>query len=264
MSTKRARTMTSAEPQTTLSKLCKVAGTICDVAATAQKGRQSLSGRNSYATKFHDHVLVLRKHEAEFLALAANVDSALLDDFRSTVACIRSDAMGTAARTERLRHLRTLCETKLQPLLDGMTANPIPVTEQVLPMEVVKGTRGYFEKWIRQANGCYEHQWFDACSVMLRKFVENLIIHVFEAHGFAEEIKRDGNFLMLGDLIGRMLGQTHWNLGRETKACLPEIKKLGDRAAHNRTFTANKVDVEKALDGFRVTAEELLHLAKLK
>jgi hypothetical protein len=140
-----------------------------------------------------------------------------------------------------------------------------PKTEPVLPNAVVANTRDYYVRIIQQANGCYEHGWFDACSVMIRKFVEILIIEVYEAHGSAQAVKdRNDNFLMLGDLVSTILKDTAWNLGREAKIHLPEIKSLGDRSAHNRRYVATKPDVDKVLDGLRVIADELLHLAKLK
>ncbi len=102
---------------------------------------------------------------------------------------------------------------------------------------------------------------------MLRydKFVEILIIEVYEAHNKASEIKdRNGDFLMLGDLISSILKEAGWNLQRETKRVLPEIKSLGDRSAHNRRYIAKKADVDKVIPGLRVLADDLLHLANLK
>src|SRR5258706_7631595 len=64
----------------------------------------------------------------------------------------------------------------------GHVADSTPRTEKVLPSSVVANTRGWYVKLIQQANGCYEHEWYDACSVMIRKFVEFLIIEVYEAH----------------------------------------------------------------------------------
>ena len=100
---------------------------------------------------------------------------------------------------------------------------------------------------------------------MIRKFVEILIIEVYEANGKDSEIK-DGNgeFLMLRDLISRLLAQTHWNLSRETRRELLNVKNLGDRSARNRRFIATKADVDKVIPGLRVIADDLLHLAKLK
>lgn len=145
------------------------------------------------------------------------------------------------------------------------TVDSSPKTEQVLSHSVVERTRGYLETVIQQANGSYEHNWFDSCSVMIRKFVEILIIEVYEAHNKASEIKdRNGDFLMLGDLVSCILKETGWNLQRETKRVLPEIKSLGDRSAHNRRYIAKKADVDKVIPGLRVLADDLLHLANLK
>ena len=100
---------------------------------------------------------------------------------------------------------------------------------------------------------------------MVRKFVEILIIEVYEAHGKANEIKdKNGDFLMLGDLITALLKDNSWNLQRDTKKYLPDIKSLGDRAAHNRRFMAKKPDVDRLIPGLRVIADELIHLAKIK
>lgn len=138
-----------------------------------------------------------------------------------------------------------------------------PATEPVLLLDVVKGTRKYLEQVANQANGCYEKGWFDACSVMVRKLVEVLIIAVFEAKGEAAAIKKDDNFLMLSGLVDAILVRTDWNLGRETKIALPLLKSLGDRAAHNRHYMVRKPDVDQLLPGLRVTVEDLLHHANL-
>ncbi len=138
-----------------------------------------------------------------------------------------------------------------------------PLTQHVLPLDVVKGTRGYFEQIVNQANGCYEKGWYDACSVMIRKLVEVLIIAVFEAKGESATIKKDDNFLMLSGLVDAILARPDWNLGRVTKAALPQLKALGDHSAHSRHYMARKPDVDKVLPGLRVAVEDLLHHACL-
>lgn len=152
---------------------------------------------------------------------------------------------------------------KENPDPSGEDVSSQPTTEQVLPLDVVKGTRTYLEQIVNQANGCYEKGWYDACSVMIRKLVEVLIIAVYESKGEADAIKKDGNFLMLSGLIDDIATRHSWNLGRETKAALPLLKSLGDRSAHNRHYLARKADVDKVLPGLRVAVEDLLHHAKL-
>jgi hypothetical protein len=50
------------------------------------------------------------------------------------------------------KHVRDELERKY-----GQRINTVPKTEKVLPMSVVKNTRGYLERAIQQANGCYEN-----------------------------------------------------------------------------------------------------------
>jgi hypothetical protein len=159
-------------------------------------------------------------------------------------------------------YLERRVRKRFDAIYGGSVVHPTPVTEQVLPLSVVRSTRGYIERIVEQANGCYERHMFDACAVMMRKLA---IIEVYEAKGRSADLKNNnGDFKMLGDLIQTMLGDNAWNPGRETKKFLPEIKSLGDRSAHGRRFTARQGDVDKVLHGFRVVVEELLHLSNLK
>ena len=75
---------------------------------------------------------------------------------------------------------------------------------------------------------------------------------------------KDGDYLMLAGLIMEILKQSHWPLQRETKKVLPELKKLGDRAAHNRRYEATRQDIDQLLAGLRATVDDLLHLAGYK
>jgi hypothetical protein len=97
--------------------------------------------------------------------------------------------------------------------------------------------------------------------------METMIIEVYEAHGKAADIKdSSGNFLMLRDLLNKFQNDSTWNLQRDTKRLISEVKALGDSSAHARRFIAIKDDTDKLLQNnrYRVAAEDLLHLAKLK
>jgi hypothetical protein len=186
-------------------------------------------------------------------------------NIKACLATIKSTDTSVVDKDTSLRELRHLCESDVIPSLDALTANPVPKTEQVLPLSVLAKTRTYLETIATQANGCYEHQWFDACSVMIRKLVETLIIELYEEKSKADRIKDDGgNYLLLRDLIDRVLNDSSWNLGRETKKGLPLVKSLGDNSAHNRRFIAKKEDVDKFIGPLRVLTDELLHLSGLK
>ncbi len=235
--------MSILEAVKTLNDLCKQVDSICDVAKTANRNNKSLEGFGFYADKFHNVTVVIGKLESKVMPVldGAALDPAMLTELTSIVSSVRRPTTSFLDRVRDCRSLHSLCKTKIIPALESSTTIQIPATEQVLPMDVVRGTRGYLEHIVQQANGCYERRWFDSCAVMMRKLIEILIIHVFEAHGLADHIKgRDENFLMLSELVDRFLTEKSWNPGRETKGCLPEVKRLGDRSAHNRTFMARK------------------------
>ena len=139
-------------------------------------------------------------------------------------------------------------------------------TERVIPLFLVKGTRGYIEKVANQINGCYENGWYDACAVMIRRLMETLLIEAFEHNGIADKIKdTNGNFLPLEDIINSAISETaKWNLSRDTKRRLPKLKQIGDRSAHSRRFNARKTDLDEPIDSVRLIVEELLYISGLR
>lgn len=138
-------------------------------------------------------------------------------------------------------------------------------SQQVLPASLARGTRGYIERIVNQINGTYEKGWFDACAVMIRRLIETLIIEVFENAQISTKIKnKDGDFLFLNDLIDKVISESKWNLGRGTKTSLRKLKNIGDKSAHSRRFNARRWDIDKIVDGLRITSEELIYIASLK
>jgi len=134
-------------------------------------------------------------------------------------------------------------------------------SSELFPLELLDGTRGYLKNIGTQACLCYDFQLFDACFVMTRKLLETLIIEVFERHQLDSKIKnKDGHFLYLSDLIGKLLNENSWNISRNSQQALPKIKKLADLSAHNRRFVAKKPDIDKIGNQLRVVIEELVHL----
>jgi hypothetical protein len=135
----------------------------------------------------------------------------------------------------------------------------------VIPVTLVRGTRGYIERTANQVNGTYENGWYDACAVMLRPLLETLIIEAFEKFKIADKIKNiSGDFSSLGDLVDRSLQETSWNLSRNCKKALPKIKEIGDRSAHSRRYTAVRGDLAPLLADIRLIVEEFLCLADLR
>ena len=68
--------------------------------------------------------------------------------------------------------------------------------EKLVPPGIVEGTRGYVERIVRQANGCYSKGWYDACAVMVRRLIEILIIDSFDAKDKLNDIKEKVDEIM--------------------------------------------------------------------
>jgi hypothetical protein len=141
-----------------------------------------------------------------------------------------------------------------------------PRSQSVLPRALFTKTRGYIERVVDQINGCYENGWFDGCAVMMRRLLETLIIESFEAHNLAHKIKdnKTGDFLYLSDLISKAFQEPSWNLGRNTKRALPNLKSIGDQSAHSRRYNAHREDIDKLAADFRTVCQEFIYLSKLK
>ncbi|MDA0780618.1 MAG: hypothetical protein O2810_01080 [Bacteroidetes bacterium] len=143
----------------------------------------------------------------------------------------------------------------------GTPALPSNVHSDFFPIELFDNTRSYLKTIANQALASYNKGIYDGCSVLTRKLIEILIIECFERYGNDNLIKKpDGNFLYLSDLIIELLKEPAWNIGRNAKASLPKIKKVGDKSAHNRRFIARKSDLDKIQDDIRTVIEELIHL----
>ena len=250
-----------------LNKLQSVAKELCATAKMAHKHGKSLGGDGFYGKRFHTLVVHFSSLES---ALSPHLCEASIPDeqrqqFDRAVSNLKSTRPAKETKADALKSLELLSATTLGPRLELPSEEPKPKTEAVLPLAVVKGSRGYLENVVTQANACYEARCFDACSVMIRKLVEILVIEVYESKKRAADIQNSaGDFLMLRDLITKILTDTQWTLARESKRSLPELKSLGDRSAHNRRYLATKADVDRVVDGLRVVVDDLLHLSGLK
>lgn len=148
-----------------------------------------------------------------------------------------------------------------KPGLEGELAE----SDQVIPEYLVKNTRGYIIKVVNQINGTYEHGWYDACAVMIRRLIEILIIEVFQSYGLLSEIKnKNGDFKELGELIVLLESRSEWSLEKPTRKVLPELKDGGNLSAHARKFNAPRSSIDDNIKSLRYAIVDLLYISKLK
>jgi len=140
----------------------------------------------------------------------------------------------------------------------------------IIPLSLTQGTRGYVEKVVYQINKTYTLACYDACLVMCRRLVETLVIEACEMYDLKPSIiNKDGNYLMLGELIDVFLTASNnpmvkWKVGRECSKALPKLKNLGDRSAHDRRFNAHKHNIDDISEQLIVVIQELTVMLRWK
>lgn len=176
-----------------------------------------------------------------------------------TKLAIRSNAGFRLKPTERDKIKSWLASILERPLAD------VDLEHGYLPEAIWKNTRGYIEKIAFQVNGCFQYDFYDGASVLLRRLVETLLIECYEHEKTQSRIAdSDGNYFMLSGIIVDAIDKSGLSLGRETKSVLRELKAIGDRAAHNRRYNSVRADLEKVRLGVRLVVDELIQLAKLR
>lgn len=259
--------MTTTEALALIDALERGADQLVQTAKVAKRGGKSLSGDNPYGRKFRQGVVEITAAEERLRPVfaPAGVEPAAADRFATALAVVKNPRAAAKDRSAAFNEIHLVGRTAIRPKIEGMTASPVPQSEQVLLASVVAGTRTYIESIVAQANGAYHHQWFDACAVMMRRLIETLIIEVYEAAGRAADIKTPKNeFMMLDGLLTKALNDPALNLSRNVKEVLPKVKEIGDMSAHSRRYNATRRDIEPLLTKFGAAVQTLLSLAKLK
>ena len=134
----------------------------------------------------------------------------------------------------------------------------VTVTKHVLPSEWLSGTRAYLEQMVYQINAAYEYGMYDASAVLMRRFMESLIIEVYIHEKRHHDIQSGGVFYMLDRLISYITSDTRVSLSRNSPKTMRDIKQLGDTAAHDRTYITPQVDIDDVKSKYRRLIQELL------
>lgn len=159
------------------------------------------------------------------------------------------------AFVDAVKQINRYVEESSNPPLEGTK----PRTARVIDPALIAGTRAYLEKITDQINGTYENGWYDACAVMLRRFIETLIIETYIEKNKESAIKKtDGDFYSLKRLIDEACSGKDLNLSRDTKNILRKLKKLGDRSAHNRRFVAKRSYFDELFENLHLDMQTLI------
>lgn len=224
----------------------------------AKKHHQNLSGSSFYAKKLAELRISATNAFGELRAGSAGDTSALAE----LIGAVFAPATAWRKRVEAERELTFALRTTWA---DGARSAPAASRDAIIPSDLLQQTRrGYLIIIGRQINGCFQHEFFDACAVMMRRLFEISIIEAFEGRGLEGKIKdAAGNYLQLTDLISRTLAEQSFRLSRNTSRALPRLRDYGHLSAHGRAFSARKADIEGIQTDYRVAVEELLRIAGL-
>ena len=140
----------------------------------------------------------------------------------------------------------------------------IEISDNIIPTEWVAGTRPYLEKLVWQINGSYELGFYDACAALCRRLMESLIIEVYIFQKRHTDIQENGIFISLEKLIKHIQNDSQVALSRNTSKSMPEIKEIGDSAAHDRVYITRQNDIDQIKTRFARMISELLNLAGIR
>ncbi|NJN59832.1 MAG: DUF4145 domain-containing protein [Leptolyngbyaceae cyanobacterium SL_5_9] len=136
--------------------------------------------------------------------------------------------------------------------------------DTILPASLYEETRGYIESLAKQINASYEHNIFDGCAVLMRRLLEICLIHSYEHQGIDAEIRSNGNYKMLSDIVSNATNNSKLSLSRNTKSCLEDFRALGNFSAHKIYYNARRSDIQKVILEYRAAIEELLYKNGIK
>lgn len=121
----------------------------------------------------------------------------------------------------------------------------------------------YIKNLVKQINCAYANNLFDAVAVLTRRVFEILLIKSYLKIGIEDDIKTNGNYIMLEKIIDNAVQNKKLALSR-SRNDLDSIRNVGNYSAHKLEYNANKNDIDKIKDKYRVIVEELLYKSGLK
>lgn len=97
----------------------------------------------------------------------------------------------------------------------------------------------------------------------MRRFFEIILILTYEHYGIQDEIKQQGDYMMLEGIVANAINNKTLNLSR-SRNTYDEFRKLGNFAAHKIYYNTRKSDIDKVMQNYRVALEELYYKSGLK
>ena len=136
----------------------------------------------------------------------------------------------------------------------------IDSNSEILDEALFCNKRGYLDKLIKQINHCYNSGCYDACAVCMRRVFEITLIQAYEKLGIQNEIKKDGEYIMLEKIVANAVNNPTLAISR-LKKDYDSIREIGNYAAHRVFYNTRKKDIDDIRQLYRVSLEELYYKA---
>ena len=133
---------------------------------------------------------------------------------------------------------------------------------EILDEVLFCGKRGFLDKLIKQINHCYNNCCYDAAAVCMRRVFEITLILAYENLGIQDEIKKDGEYVMLEKIVANAISNPTLAISRLKKE-YDSIREIGNYAAHRILYNTRKKDLDDIKQTYRVCLEELYYKAGL-
>lgn len=125
--------------------------------------------------------------------------------------------------------------------------------------DLFAGKDRYLRDITVEVNTAFRNGAYNACSVLLRRLLETLIIKAHTRNGtVAMAQDANGEFHHLTRLIDDVTNNRLFGLSRNAYDAMPELKRLGDWGAHNPNVLVRVTDLEPLKANARLCFEELL------
>ena len=137
--------------------------------------------------------------------------------------------------------------------------------DRIIPKILYEETRGYIECLCKQINASYEYNIYDGCAILMRRLLEILLIHSYEAIGKIGLIQEaSGEYKGLSYIINYTLSNKPFSLAKESQELLDTFRQLGNFSAHKIQYNAKRKYIDDVKVVYRLTMEELLYISKMK
>ena len=154
---------------------------------------------------------------------------------RLKAALRKSSVFNKGAKNDYFRLSAKAIKSLREQYPDLSESEEIMSDDSLLPEVIFNETRRpYLIKAAQQINASYENNLFDACSLMMRRLLEILLIHCFEAKSIEDRVKdEEGNYQNLKTLINKAKTFPEIPLSSDVKKEIDSFRELRNLSAHS-------------------------------